>query len=31
LERILGIQSRKVWTGCIWLRIGFSSRLLWTR
>jgi hypothetical protein len=28
LERILEKYVRKVWTGCIWLRIGTSGRLL---
>jgi hypothetical protein len=28
LEWILGKQGRKVWTGCIWLRIGTSGGLL---
>jgi hypothetical protein len=28
LELILGKQGGKVWTGCIWLRIGTSSGLL---
>jgi hypothetical protein len=28
LEWILGKLDGKVWTGCIWLRIGTSARLL---
>jgi hypothetical protein len=28
LEWILGKQVGKVWTGCIWLRIGTSGRLM---
>jgi hypothetical protein len=28
LERILGKQGGKVWTGFIWLRIGASGELL---
>jgi len=28
LERILGKQDGKLWTGCIWLRIGTSGGLL---
>jgi hypothetical protein len=28
LELIIRKQGGKVWTGCIWLRIGTSSRLL---
>jgi len=28
LEWILGRQGRKVWTGCMWLRIGSSGGLL---
>jgi hypothetical protein len=28
LERILGKEGGKVWTGSIWLRIGTSSELL---
>jgi hypothetical protein len=28
LEWILGKQGGEVWTGCIWLRIGISGRLL---
>jgi hypothetical protein len=28
LEWILGKQGRKVWTTCIWFRIGISCRLL---
>jgi len=28
LERILGKYGGKVWTGCIWLRIGTSGGLL---
>jgi hypothetical protein len=28
LEWILGKQGGKVWTGCIWLRIGMSGGLL---
>jgi hypothetical protein len=27
LECILGKQGGRVWTGCIWLRIGTSGRL----
>jgi hypothetical protein len=30
LEWILEKQGGKLWTGCIWLRIGTSSGLLWT-
>jgi len=29
LEWILLKQGRKVWTGCLWLRLGSSARLLW--
>jgi hypothetical protein len=28
LEWILGKEGAKVWTGCIWLRIGTSGRNL---
>jgi hypothetical protein len=28
LEWILGKYGGKVWTGCIWLRIGTNGRLL---
>jgi hypothetical protein len=28
LEWILGKQDGRVWTGCIWLRIGAIARLL---
>jgi hypothetical protein len=28
LERILGKYGGKVWTGCIWLRIGNSGGML---
>jgi hypothetical protein len=28
LEWILGTQRGKVWTGCIWLRIGSSGGVL---
>jgi hypothetical protein len=28
LEWILGKYGRKVWTGCIWLKIGMSVRVL---
>jgi hypothetical protein len=28
LEWILGKQGRKMWTGCMWRRIGTSSGLL---
>jgi hypothetical protein len=28
LELSLGKYGRKVWTGCIWIRIGTSGRLL---
>jgi hypothetical protein len=28
LKRILGKQGGKLWTGCIWLRIGTSGRPL---
>jgi hypothetical protein len=28
LKWILGKQGGKIWTGCIWLRIGTSGRLL---
>jgi hypothetical protein len=28
LEWTLGKQGRKMWTGCIWLRMGTSGRLL---
>jgi hypothetical protein len=31
LERILGKWYEKVWVGFIWLRIGTSGGLLWTR
>jgi len=31
LEWILRTQVEKVWTGCMWLRIGTSCELLWTR
>jgi len=31
LELILKKQARKVWTGFIWLRMGTSGGLLWTR
>jgi len=31
LERILGKRGEKVWTGCIWLRIGSSGGPLWKR
>jgi hypothetical protein len=31
LEWILGKQGGKMWTGCIWLRIGASDWLLWSR
>jgi hypothetical protein len=31
LEWILGKQEGEVWTGCIWLRMRTSGRLLWTR
>jgi len=26
-----GLREISLWTGCIWLRIGISGRLLWTR
>jgi hypothetical protein len=29
LEEILGKEGGKVWTGCIWLRIGINGELLW--
>jgi hypothetical protein len=28
LELIVGKQGRKLWTGCIWLRLGTSAGLL---
>jgi hypothetical protein len=31
LEWILGKYGGKAWTGCIWIRIGTSGRLLETR
>jgi len=31
LERILGKQGHKIWTGCIWLRMGTTGGLFWTR
>jgi len=30
LEWILEKQDGNVWTGCIWLRIWTSGRILWT-
>jgi len=29
IKWILGKQSGKMWTGCIWFRVGTSGRLLW--
>jgi hypothetical protein len=31
LDWNLGKQGGKLWTECIWLRIGTSGGLLWTR
>jgi len=31
LEWILGKQGGKIWTGLIWVMIGISGGLLWTR
>jgi len=28
---VLGKYSEKLWTGCMWHRIGTSGGLLWTR
>jgi hypothetical protein len=28
---ILGKQGGKLWTGLIWVRIGTSAEILWTR
>jgi len=30
-ERIFRKEGDKVWTGCIWFRVGTSGWLLWTR